>query len=86
MHGLSDRRRVRLGRDVNTWTLGNSRDGWSISCSKVPWWAYTIERVWDGVLAALGAASLTLASIALRLSTMPADDLRAILDALGLRP
>ncbi len=32
------------------------------------------------------AASLTLASIALRLSTAPADDLRAILDALGLRP
>lgn len=32
------------------------------------------------------AASLTLASIALRLSTMPADDLRAVLDALGLRP
>ncbi len=32
------------------------------------------------------AASLTLASIALRLSSTPADDLRAILDALGLRP
>lgn len=32
------------------------------------------------------AASVVLAGIALRLSTMPADDLRRVLDALGLRP
>ncbi len=47
--------------------------------------------VLDGVItprtpAERRAAALNMASIALRLSTRPAEDLREILDALGLRP
>ncbi len=75
MHRLPDRRRVRLGRPVTRNGKFSFDEATMMRAQLVP--RTPAER---------RAASLTLASIALRLSSTPAADLRAVLDALGLRP